>query len=202
MRLDVRFSGNEKRFPVGFEENSQTLGADFSNTITIHGKSAYEIAVQNGFVGNEDQWLESLRGPVGPEGPAGPIGPEGPQGATGPIGPVGPSGHTPEIKILNGIWYIDGKSTGIGAVGPTGPEGPQGKTGATGPQGPQGATGLEGPQGKPGATGPAGPQGVQGPAGPAGYTPVKGTDYYTETDKAEMVNAVIASLPVYGGETE
>lgn len=153
MRLDVRFSGNEKRFPVGFEENSQTLGADFSNTTTIHGKSAYEIAVQNGFVGNEDQWLESLRGPVGPAGP------EGPQGKTGAQGIQGPKGD----------------------AGPAGPQGIQGEQGERGPEG---------------------PRGVQGPTGPAGYTPAKGTDYYTDTDKAEMVQAVIASLPVYGGETE
>lgn len=33
-----------------------------------------------------------------------------------------------------------------------------------------------------------------------GTTPVKGTDYFTAADKAEMVNAVIAALPVYAGE--
>ena len=43
-------------------------------------------------------------------------------------------------------------------------------------------------------------KGPQGPAGNDGYTPVKGTDYYTEADKTEMVNAVIAALPVYDGE--
>lgn len=31
--------------------------------------------------------------------------------------------------------------------------------------------------------------------GDKGDTPVKGTDYYTEADKAEMVAAVIAALP-------
>ena len=36
--------------------------------------------------------------------------------------------------------------------------------------------------------------------GADGYTPQKGVDYYTETDKVEMVNAVIAVLPVYNGE--
>ena len=44
------------------------------------------------------------------------------------------------------------------------------------------------------------PQGDTGPAGKDGYTPLKGTDYYTEADKSEMVNAVIAALPVYNGE--
>ena len=32
--------------------------------------------------------------------------------------------------------------------------------------------------------------------GPAGKTPVKGTDYYTETDKTEMVGLVLAALPI------
>lgn len=44
------------------------------------GKSAYEIAVENGFEGTESEWLESLKGPQGPEGPQGPQGPEGPAG--------------------------------------------------------------------------------------------------------------------------
>lgn len=33
-----------------------------------------------------------------------------------------------------------------------------------------------------------------------GKTPEKGTDYFTEADKAELINAVIAALPVYNGE--
>ena len=32
-------------------------------------------------------------------------------------------------------------------------------------------------------------------AGADGYTPVKGTDYFTEDDKAELVQEVIAALP-------
>ena len=53
-----------------------------------------------------------------------------------------------------------------------------------GPQGPQG------PQGEPGAP---------GAPGQDGHTPVKGTDYWTETDKAEMVADVIAAIPGGGG---
>lgn len=41
------------------------------------GDSAYQVAVKNGFVGTEAQWLESLKGPEGPEGPEGPQGPAG-----------------------------------------------------------------------------------------------------------------------------
>ena len=36
--------------------------------------------------------------------------------------------------------------------------------------------------------------------GKAGRTPVNGVDYFTEAEKAEMVSAVIAALPVYNGE--
>ena len=51
-----------------------------------------------------------------------------------------------------------------------------------------------------------GEQGIQGPKGDAGadgkdgYTPIKDKDYFTETDKDEIVSSVIALLPVYGGE--
>ena len=57
-----------------------------------------------------------------------------------------------------------------------------------GPAGPQGIQGPMGPAGQTGQTGP------QGPVGPAGYTPIKGTDYWTDTDKQEIINAVIASF--------
>lgn len=38
------------------------------------GDSAYQIAVNNGFVGTEEEWLDSLQGAPGPQGPAGPGG--------------------------------------------------------------------------------------------------------------------------------
>lgn len=43
--------------------------------------------------------------------------------------------------------------------------------------------------------------GPQGPAGADGKTPVKGVDYFTEAEKSDMVNDVLAALPVWeGGE--
>lgn len=45
-----------------------------------------------------------------------------------------------------------------------------------------------------------GRDGEKGEQGEPGYTPVKGTDYYTEEDKTEMVNSVLAALPIYSGE--
>src|SRR5690625_758697 len=53
------------------------------------GKSAYEIAVENGFEGDEQAWLDSLkgeRGPEGPQGPAGAVGEQGPAGSDGADG--------------------------------------------------------------------------------------------------------------------
>ena len=76
-----------------------------------------------------------------------------------------------------------------GKDGNTGPQGPKGDTGDTGPQGPKGDTGGTGPQG------PKGDTGDTGPRGPAGHAPVKGTDYWTAADKAEIVADVIAALP-------
>jgi hypothetical protein len=43
------------------------------------GLSAYEVAVANGFVGTEEEWLASLVGPQGPQGEPGGIG-----GGSGP----------------------------------------------------------------------------------------------------------------------
>lgn len=64
--------------------------------------------------------------------------------------------------------------------------------GDTGDTGPQGIQGVQGPQGE---RGPAGADGADG------HTPVKGTDYWTASDKAEIVAEVTAALPKYGGET-
>lgn len=47
------------------------------------GKSAYQIAVDNGYKGTEQEWLESLHGAMGERGPQGPQGKEGPRGISG-----------------------------------------------------------------------------------------------------------------------
>ena len=128
-------------------------------------------------------------------------------------GEAGKDGITPTIGA-NGNWYLGETDTGKPSRGATGAKGDKGDPGATGPQGetgpqgdtgPQGATGPQGPQGpkgEPGATGPQGPAGAtgpQGPQGPAGATPVKGTDYFTAADKAELVSDVLAALPNANG---
>ena len=50
-----------------------------------------------------------------------------------------------------------------------------------------------------GLKGDKGDKGDTGPAGADGYTPVRGTDYWTEADKAEMVADTLAALPTWTG---
>ena len=58
----------------------------------IDGKSAYQLAVEKGFVGTEAEWVASLKGETGPIGPQGEIGPQGLKGETGATGPQGIQG--------------------------------------------------------------------------------------------------------------
>ena len=50
-----------------------------------------------------------------------------------------------------------------------------------------------------GVAGPQGPAGKDGVNGQDGHTPVRGTDYWTENDKTEIVNSVLAALPAAEG---
>lgn len=54
---------------------------------------------------------------------------------------------------------------------------------------------IKGDKGDKGEQGIQGPKGDKGDTGADGHTPVKGTDYFTEADKQELVTAVIAALP-------
>ena len=102
------------------------------------GKSAYEVAVENGFVGTETEWLESLKGKAGEAGDPGKAGDAGTDGYPGLPGKPGLSpfellqfnenyqktveewlaslkgsdakdGHTPVVTVdTNGYWVIDG----------------------------------------------------------------------------------------------
>lgn len=130
--------GAGERGPQGPQGND---GAD--------GKSAYEIAKENGFVGTESEWLESLKGEKGADGAG--ISIAGSEETYNDIVRKHTSSNT-----TNGDAYL-AKDTGllyIYADGwPSQSEGVQFK-------------------------GDKGDQGPTGPAGPAGYTPVKGVDYF------------------------
>ena len=149
------------------------------------GKSAYEIAKENGFDGTEAEWLASLKGATG---------------AAGADGKDGENGKTPYVGD-NGNWFVGNDDTGKpsrGAKGEPGATPTLGvesvETGAPGtdaevtmigdapnhalkfviPRGDKGAkgdTGSPGAKGDKGAKGEPGSPGVKGDKGDTGATP-------------------------------
>ena len=79
------------------------------------GKTAYEIAVEYGFVGTETEWLESLKGVDGKDGVNGKDGCDGRNGVDGLPGKDGKNGAD-GLSGRDGIDGIDGKSAYIIAV--------------------------------------------------------------------------------------
>lgn len=94
----------------------------------LQGKSAYQIAVDNGFIGTEQEWLNSLVGPQGPTGATGATGPQGEKGDKGDTGEQGPQG----IQGEQGIQGIQGEKGETGETGPQGPKGDKGDDGSPG----------------------------------------------------------------------
>lgn len=118
--------------------------SDLSGAQGIQGLSAYQVAVQHGFEGTEDEWLISLKGDKGETGPKGDKGDTGEKGATGERGPQGLQGE-------RGLQGVQGEKGEQGIQGPVGPKGEQGEQGIQGIQGPQGEPGPQGPKGDTGS---------------------------------------------------
>ena len=118
--------------------------SDLSGAQGIQGLSAYQVAVQHGFKGTEDEWLISLKGEKGETGPKGDKGDTGEKGATGERGPQGLQGE-------RGLQGVQGEKGEPGIQGPVGPKGEQGEQGIQGIQGPQGEPGPQGPKGDTGS---------------------------------------------------
>lgn len=119
------------------------------------GKSAYDIAVEGGYVGTQVQWIASLKGAKGDQGNA------GPKGDPGNAGPQG-------IQGLPGIKGDTGERGYTGLTGAKGDKGDTGEQGIQGIQGIQGAAGIQGVAGPKGDKGDPGEQGIQGDTGQAG----------------------------------
>ena len=102
------------------------------------GKSAFEIAVENGFIGTEAEWLESLKGKDGKDGV------DGKNGQDGKDGIDGKSAY--EIAIAN--CYFCTESEWLESLkGKNGIDGQPGKDGIDGTNGQDGKDGIDGTPG-------------------------------------------------------
>ncbi len=142
------------------------------------GKSAYEIAVDNGFVGTEKEWLESLKGEKGDKGDTGATGTQGEKGDKGDTGATGAQGEKGDKGDTGatGAQGEKGDKGDTGATGAQGEKGDKGDTGATGAQGEKGDKGDTGATGAKGNTGATGAKGDKGDAGADGQDGKDGAD--------------------------
>ena len=124
------------------------------------GKSAYQIAVEQGYQGSESDWLSSLKGDKGNTGAKGNPGQDGADGKSAYAIAVEHGYEDSEEK-----WLLSLK----GEKGDTGERGEKGDTGLQGERGEKGETGQQGEQGPMGEKGEKGDAGV---AGKDGFSPI------------------------------
>ncbi|MFJ9869050.1 hypothetical protein [Streptomyces sp. NPDC101165] len=80
------------------------------NYVAVRGDSAYEVAVEQGFVGTVQQWLVSLVGRTGATGATGAPGAKGDTGATGTTGAAGAKGDPGTPGAPGVVQSVNGKS--------------------------------------------------------------------------------------------
>ena len=128
---------------------------DRANSGEFDGKSAYELAQEEGFEGTLEEWIDSLVGATGQPGKDGKDGTDGKDGYTpvkgvdyfdGQPGKDGKDGYTP----VKGIDYFDGKDGAAGKDGANGKDGVDGKDGYTPIKGVDYFDGKDGVDGKDG----------------------------------------------------
>ena len=109
------FEGENSNVPPTPDLYQQLLQKIQSASKGTDGKSAFEIAVEHGFVGTEAEWLESLKGVDGKDGVNGKDGCDGRNGVDGLPGKDGKNGAD-GLPGRDGINGSDGKSAYIIAV--------------------------------------------------------------------------------------
>ena len=155
-------------------ETSATLHNGANGEKGTDGKSAYQIAVVQGYQGSESDWLSSLRGDKGDKGDKGNTGAKGNPGQDGAEGKsayaiaVEHGYEDSEDKWLLSLKGEKGDAGERGEKGDTGLQGERGEKGEPGQQGEQGPKGEKGDPGDRGLQGVPGEKGEKGDAGVAG----------------------------------
>lgn len=152
-------------------ETSATLHNGANGEKGTDGKSAYQIAVEQGYQGSESDWLSSLKGDKGEKGNTGAKGNPGQDGADGKSAYAIAVEHgyeDSEEKWLLSLKGEKGDTGERGEKGDTGLQGERGERGETGQQGEQGPKGEKGDPGDRGLQGVPGEKGEKGDAGVAG----------------------------------
>lgn len=160
------------------------------NVTSASGTSSADLKGDKGDTG--------AKGDTGEKGDTGAKGDKGDKGDTGEKGATGDDGVS-VTHSWNGTILSVTSASGTTSADLKGEKGEKGDTGEKGADGTMTFEDLTAEQ-KASLKGDKGDKGDTGDTGAAGYTPVKGTDYWTESDKAEIVQDVIDALPVYGGE--
>ena len=157
------------------------------------GKSAYQIALENNFVGSQEEWLKSLKGRDGVDGAKGERGEKGEQGIQGERGLQGVKGDngvgisTVSKTATSGlidtytILYTDDTQTTFTVT--------------------NGAKGEQGIQGERGLTGLTGAKGERGEKGEKGDTPDM-SNYYSKNQTDQKILEEIAKASLEKGEID
>lgn len=176
--------GNAENGEDGFSPIAKVEQTATGAVISITDKDGTTTAtITNGKDGKDG--ADGQPGKDGADGAPGEKGDKGDKGDPGEPGQKGDKGD-PGEKGEQGIQGIQGIP---GEKGEKGDTGAPGSDGAKGDKGDKGDTGATGAAGKDGADG---QPGTDGAPGQDGYTPVRGVDYWTSADKAE-IEAYIAT---------
>lgn len=152
--LDVKdVYGNKSTFICRMYDDEYNFVTATSVTLSIStdGKSAYDLAVESGFEGTLDEWVESLRGSDGENGTEGPKGEDGQNTyihvawAHSPMGDgFSTSDSTDKLYMGTYVDDVEADSDDYSDYKWTRVKGEKGDTGEKGPRGLQGPNGSNG----------------------------------------------------------
>lgn len=223
MSVNVKFQNGVKTFATTFSQTGKSFGANMGNTQNVteimRGATFIPSVSAEGVISwtNDADLtnpapvnIKGEKGDPGEKGETGAQGIQGIQGAKGDKGDTGATGAAGRDGIdgkdgANGAdgvgiqsmeqWYYlskypdDYKGGSWSRVYPTWQEGKYLWTRQK----------INYTDGRSETMSPICVTGSKGATGAPGATPAKGTDYWTASDKAQMVSDVIAALPVYDG---